>query len=282
MVTCECTDPSPLPMGEKQFLAMDQSLCVRWLRLVEQCTRLELTMPNDKLSALSGIAQLFFHARNLNPNDSLGRYLAGIWEGDLVRSLAWYVQGKSPRRKLLQYRAPSWSWVTVEGTISSVYFEETSSKLIAKVISSNCTPSTVDPFGKISHGVLELETTVLQLTPDFDSTYCLQLSIEINATILLPVLRNDSYSSRASTVLDHFKTYTTILERGAMDVDCAVLKCLRRRTIRALVLSREIDAEGIATFTRIGFVHDRMPSNSTAQTALSEQYRRPRRKLRIL
>jgi hypothetical protein len=38
---------------------------------------------NDKLPAIEGLA-------NLMEKEKFGRYLAGLWEGELTRELAWY------------------------------------------------------------------------------------------------------------------------------------------------------------------------------------------------
>ncbi|KAF6837189.1 heterokaryon incompatibility protein [Colletotrichum plurivorum] len=49
-----------------------------------------------------------------------GRYLAGLWENDLLDELSWYtVQGYSRevRGKNVPYRAPSWSWVSVDCSV---------------------------------------------------------------------------------------------------------------------------------------------------------------------
>jgi hypothetical protein len=68
-----------------------------------------LTYPTDKLSGLSGLAKVFM--RYLKDD-----YLAGIWKRDLLRGVLWLAFGEvkvSPN-----YRAPSWSWASVDCSLS--------------------------------------------------------------------------------------------------------------------------------------------------------------------
>lgn len=82
-----------------------------WHDVVKGYTRCRLTYEGDKLLALSGIAQNFqFYL------DSDDEYLAGIWRKSLPDSLLWIAKG-GPQR-VQTYRAPSWSWASVEGHIS--------------------------------------------------------------------------------------------------------------------------------------------------------------------
>jgi len=66
----------------------------------------DLTMPDDKLIALSGIADEML----LVFKDD---YLAGNWRSQFPHILMW-TGGKSRPRPL---RAPSWSWASVDGKI---------------------------------------------------------------------------------------------------------------------------------------------------------------------
>lgn len=77
---------------------------------IEHYTPLQLTIPSDKLVALAGVTQ------KLGSLYDLGSCQAGIWEYHMERSLCWYVTGdySFPRT----YRAPSWSWASLDGEIS--------------------------------------------------------------------------------------------------------------------------------------------------------------------
>jgi hypothetical protein len=91
-----------------------QQISESWARIVKMYTGANLTKASDKLIALQGIAA---RARE----HIVGEYLAGMWytsEDDLLWSLLWFVESSDKERKrLFNYRAPSWSWVSVSGQI---------------------------------------------------------------------------------------------------------------------------------------------------------------------
>ncbi|KAH7205613.1 hypothetical protein BKA60DRAFT_611668 [Fusarium oxysporum] len=81
-----------------------------WSGLITNYTSRELTKSSDRLPALSGIAKW------LQPHLGNPAYLAGLWNNsDLYRQLAWFsCTTQNPRP---QYRAPSWSWASIDGRI---------------------------------------------------------------------------------------------------------------------------------------------------------------------
>ena len=82
----------------------------------------ELTKGADKLIALSGLAHSYYE-REGKPGVShkdykaghRGKYGAGLWEADMPSALLW--RSRSAQRPS-EYRAPSWSWASVDGHIS--------------------------------------------------------------------------------------------------------------------------------------------------------------------
>lgn len=100
-----------------------------WYGMLREYTARNMTNPHDKLPAISGIASLVQKIVGC-------RYLAGIWEEDLIRGLSWTaawfyssemgqpltrpLETSKIEQKLLTERvtrAPSWSWASVEGTV---------------------------------------------------------------------------------------------------------------------------------------------------------------------
>ena len=79
-----------------------------WKRVIMDYSSRHLTNPMDKLPALSGIATYFRDAME-------DTYLAGLWEKQLVYQLSWIPKDKATRQGV--WRAPSWSWVSVDGSI---------------------------------------------------------------------------------------------------------------------------------------------------------------------
>jgi len=76
-----------------------------------------LTFLSDKLIALSGIAKALHES---NP-EMYDQYLAGIWKCQLPGALLWKPRSKieSLQNNKAEYRAPSWSWASVDGQISN-------------------------------------------------------------------------------------------------------------------------------------------------------------------
>lgn len=82
-----------------------------WHLCVDEFSKRSLTAPSDKLSAMAGLAAVI--------NDgTVGEYLAGIWSKNIAVGLVW---GRvySLLRPAPVYRAPSWSWASIDGNISS-------------------------------------------------------------------------------------------------------------------------------------------------------------------
>ena len=104
-----------------------------WYSCISEYTTRFLSHSSDKLAAISGLAQKY-------ANMEMGRYLAGLWEQDIFRGLAWtrvkpgerteekymsYFAIKAKRtiaaralKPPVLYRAPSWSWASVNGPVA--------------------------------------------------------------------------------------------------------------------------------------------------------------------
>ncbi|KFA68382.1 hypothetical protein S40285_02473 [Stachybotrys chlorohalonatus IBT 40285] len=85
-----------------------------WRGLVHSYTACELTRPDDKLVALSAIVQ---QIRSLSGYT----YKAGLWIEWIMSDLLWSsVHGPSATAttRPSKYRAPSWSWASVEGQVA--------------------------------------------------------------------------------------------------------------------------------------------------------------------
>ena len=77
-----------------------------WAKIIYHYSRGKLTNSEDKLVAIAALAE------DMKPLMQC-RYLAGHWEIDLVKQLAWPGYGHFKRPS--QWRAPSWSWASVDG-----------------------------------------------------------------------------------------------------------------------------------------------------------------------
>ena len=83
-----------------------------WFNLITDYSRRGLTKGSDKLIALSGVAQEVKEKTGL-------RYCAGHWLDMVEAGLCW-TYGDEPCSRVSPYRAPTWSWVSVDGGITHV------------------------------------------------------------------------------------------------------------------------------------------------------------------
>lgn len=84
-----------------------------WQQCVDEYSKCSLTISSDKLHALSGVAAI------VNHDGEMGQYLAGLWSKHVAAGLIWsrpWALLSSPSA----YRAPSWSWASVDGEVSSL------------------------------------------------------------------------------------------------------------------------------------------------------------------
>ncbi|KAF6839367.1 heterokaryon incompatibility protein [Colletotrichum plurivorum] len=92
------------------------------------------------------------------------QYLADMWRDRFVQQLPWRLN--SGRRKRPAWRAPSWSWMSVDIQVwCSRFYDELNPSEVFKqyvqVLDVWTTPSGPDPFGQISDGLLSLACSAL-------------------------------------------------------------------------------------------------------------------------
>lgn len=129
----------------------------RWQRLVSNYCSRDLTMPRDKFTAFSGVAQSYAKLHGLSGED----YLAGLWRCWLPKDLLWK---RRPRSHSSLYtaritgrrpgRAPTWSWASLDGNVEFI-----SANLCPGLEVKNCQVELAvsdDFFGQVKSGVLEL------------------------------------------------------------------------------------------------------------------------------
>ncbi|RXG45309.1 hypothetical protein VDGE_06729 [Verticillium dahliae] len=89
--------------------AMALDVVNQWCDLVTAYSHCHFTNPEDKLYAFSGIAKFFQEITDVT-------YIAGMWRSRILDLLGWVVT--RPKAKPSgAYRAPSWSWASVDGPV---------------------------------------------------------------------------------------------------------------------------------------------------------------------
>jgi len=118
----------------------------------------QLTQSSDKLPAVAGLAKRFLNISPIPGNE----YFAGLWKYSMLRDLLWAHQsvlsfsffGDMVRsQRMSYYRAPSWSWASVDGGIRWPFPDESGSSLCASLICAVIRPrEPSNPYGEVKQG----------------------------------------------------------------------------------------------------------------------------------
>ena len=147
-----------MPQGEDilQFSPQYQRFAL-WQQLVNRYTLADLTYPEkDKLIAISGLA------RGIGPPSE---YVAGLWKHELLEAIRWLVRdvekGLKPRRAS-NYRAPSWSWASIDGPVLSPGRTSPKSPInAARLLDVHVELLTDDPYGAIKTAYIRLQASLV-------------------------------------------------------------------------------------------------------------------------
>lgn len=91
-----------------------QQAFLDWNEIVSNYSKCQVTLAKDRLVAVSGLANdMKRKIRDLGCKDT--RYFAGLWAANLPLDLAWVSNYRASRPS--QYRAPSWSWASIDGSV---------------------------------------------------------------------------------------------------------------------------------------------------------------------
>ncbi|KAI0850272.1 HET-domain-containing protein [Daldinia vernicosa] len=146
-----------------------------WLSLVENYTMRNLTVKRDKLTALAGVARAV-------AEETGDRYYAGLWRRHFMEDLCWrmypYEEIEDRRdakitpltgrhlgtvRRPPEYRAPSWSWASLDGPVK--YIPLSFTNLVSSIINCSTVPVGKDPYGRVSSGKLDIEGPIYEVKP---------------------------------------------------------------------------------------------------------------------
>ncbi|KAH8652570.1 heterokaryon incompatibility protein-domain-containing protein, partial [Ilyonectria robusta] len=142
-----------------------QDLRFAWFDIVSEFSRLELTYEKDRLPAVYGLAKKL-------SRPILGRYLAGMWEGDLAAGLLWQTAASrrldaphSPHTR----EVPSWSWASILGPNSVFYDRGLSSTFWGSPFFRLIAVEGRDTFGSICDAKLKIEGLLCDCTQPVQS-----------------------------------------------------------------------------------------------------------------
>ena len=132
-----------------------------WKNIVASYSRCSITFSRDKLVALSGLARLMQQESGIE-------YVAGLWRKNLESQLRWQpTDSPSRRARPAVYRAPSWSWASIDGSlmipkrsdISEMASHHILNVTARRVLIQPVSPD--NPFGEILSATLNLRCDYL-------------------------------------------------------------------------------------------------------------------------
>ena len=171
---CRCATrseflPNELPgagIGNIPYrLICPESHAPQWLEVVEQYSRAKLTHGSDRLPAFPGIATRHHEVTG-------DQYPAGMWRAGLLFQLTWHIRDPAERRDRPAWRAPTWSWASVDGPVTYLSTLCTNWEAHTRILDAWTTRSGPDSFGPVSGGVLTLGCAWLLCGPlDYENKY---------------------------------------------------------------------------------------------------------------
>ncbi|KAI3324011.1 HET-domain-containing protein [Xylariaceae sp. AK1471] len=143
--------PSSVEQSITHSNSLDDAYTI-WKKVVRAYSMTAITFSSDKLVALSGIVKVM--RKTLDDV-----YIVGMWKRCLARQLLWHVDDTSQvtgsaSTRDFPYRAPTWSWLSVDGTIN--FPEAGQDGLWIEVVDIDMQFSTADTTGPVSSGILIL------------------------------------------------------------------------------------------------------------------------------
>lgn len=156
----------PTPRDREDTLGVDNFTLLReyYGMVASYCGR-RLTVPSDKLPALAGVVAALAGVLGKAGDEAL--YLAGIWCHNMAIGLLWRFDG-GPLLRAPVYRAPSWSWASVDGEVifdladDDKPYETTEWDL--KIVEGRITlKNRLYRFGEVAAGFLDVQGYTLPL-----------------------------------------------------------------------------------------------------------------------
>lgn len=136
---------------------------IEWYHILDYYNDCHLTKSDGKLVAISAIAKdMKKHLSHLGESSV---YLGSLWRSRMPRNLLWQVS--NPAKRPERYRAPSWSWASVDNASLFTYHEGYSwfpkrHRVLVSVIEATTTPLTSEDTSQLQGGSLTLKCRLLR------------------------------------------------------------------------------------------------------------------------
>ncbi|KAK8859717.1 heterokaryon incompatibility protein [Apiospora arundinis] len=142
--------------------SLDVDVYDAWDHLVCEYSKCKVTKGSDKLIAISGLAKRLSKVVK-------DEYVVGMWRRDLSHGILWYCSEEMDEKKYpgprrpSEYRAPTFSWASMDAKISMVFFRAYNTKTYIKILDYQLNFVTTDATGLCRGGHLILQCRLQRL-----------------------------------------------------------------------------------------------------------------------
>ncbi len=215
-----------------------------WWELISAYSRRDLTYRTDLLPALSRVVkQMQGHGYT--------NHLAGLWEENMPDALMWSVASHERTKRVVPFRAPSWSWASLTRSEDSFNnfspetnaIHPTMTDVCAKILEASCTPAGKDPTGAVTSGYLRISAPFIEVGWMSDDSHSRPVTL---------LALDDKISESASVSLDYEIKLGNELLYCLLVGEIANVQNTTKTQLQGLIL-RKLKADGayerIGTFT---------------------------------
>jgi hypothetical protein len=133
-----------------------------WYQAIQEYSRCEMSLPEDKLPAISGLA--------IKLSETIqDRYIAGLWLRDISRGLMWSTWPFLKVKRSEVWRAPSWSWASIDNAVNYKYLNyiPANAQDVAEVVECTTTPVISNSlYGRVASTTLRMRARLLHVDKD--------------------------------------------------------------------------------------------------------------------
>jgi Heterokaryon incompatibility protein (HET) len=225
-----------------------------WRTIVEDYRKRRLTVRADVLPALSGIATRFANILN-------DTYCAGLWKNDLLNCLAWHsaVEPNSNTSRPSEYRAPTWSWASID---SPTYWWPRGEKATVDIVMStkvvNCDVEPVcpiAPYGKVQAGRIELRGPLRDV--DWDGGEGIEDADGASLATAMPDATMETLDISVDGEVAKPIVFHMGVDQEGVNAVTRRVSCVPLKGRFSLILERQLDGE----YVRLGLAHLDYPND---------------------
>jgi hypothetical protein len=178
-------DGFPKQLGS-QFVRRDGPLEDMWGHIIRLYSEANLTFGKDKLPALASVARLVYKKTG-------DQYLAGLSRGKILEQFCWTRTKAKPLVKRPPWRAPTWTWASIDGGASWRTAPEGCLGMpYAHVVDAGTTTLGHDPFGQVTGGAICLACSTMATGQFCHPNDSMQIENKISRSCLPEMRRTNS------------------------------------------------------------------------------------------